>query len=95
MSQPGVCLRVFISGVIELVFDKVEHGHQGPTALQRVAWHGVAATEQHNLAEAIAELREMADGRNDISLRQPVSPQELGMLRLPPMSALNCLSPEC
>jgi hypothetical protein len=31
--------------------------------------HGTAwrhATEQHNLAEAIVELREIADGRNDI-----------------------------
>ena len=34
------------------------------SALHRTAWRH--ATDQHNLAEAIAELREMAGGRNDI-----------------------------
>jgi hypothetical protein len=34
------------------------------SALHGTAWRH--ATEQHNLAEAIAELREMAGGRNDI-----------------------------
>jgi hypothetical protein len=34
------------------------------SALHGTAWR--RAAEQHNLAEAIAELREMAGGRNDI-----------------------------
>jgi hypothetical protein len=55
------------SGVIEFAFDTLEHEHQGSTALQRL--HGTAmryAAERRNLDESIEELRQIADGRNDI-----------------------------
>jgi hypothetical protein len=45
------------------------HGTVHPDQLLFSALHGTAtryAAEQRNLAESIAELREMADGRNDI-----------------------------
>jgi hypothetical protein len=55
------------SGVIEFAFDTLEHVHKDQ--LLYSALHGTAmryAAERRNLDEAIEELRQIADGRNDI-----------------------------
>jgi hypothetical protein len=41
------------------LFDTLRYEHQGSVALQRPPWH-------RSLDESIEELREIADGRNDI-----------------------------
>jgi len=63
------------------------------SALHGTAWRHAA--EQHNLAEAIAELREMAGGRNDILAEAAGVTAGAWHAARRPMSALNCLSPEC
>jgi hypothetical protein len=66
--SPGVLARfvAFSTSQIETAFDTLEYEHQGSVALQR---HGTAmryAAERRSLDESIEELREIADGRNDI-----------------------------
>ena len=66
--SPPVSLLPFIHGAIEYPFDTLAR-LSTPDQLLSVALHGTAmryAAENATLAESIAELREMANGRNDI-----------------------------
>jgi hypothetical protein len=54
-------------------------GHSPGVCLLLYLWRG-----QYDLAEAIAELREMAGGRNDILAEAAGVTQGLGMPRRPP-----------
>jgi hypothetical protein len=62
-----------------------------PDQLLYSALHGTAmryAAERRNLDESIEELRDIADGRNDI-LAQPALPLALGMRGRPLASATS------
>jgi hypothetical protein len=55
------------SGGFESLFYTLERVHQRPAALQRFARHrNRYAAERCNLDESIEELRQIADGSNDI-----------------------------
>jgi hypothetical protein len=71
----------------EYTFDTL--GMSTPDQLLYSALHGTAmlcAAEQRNLAESIAELREIADGRDHVLAEAAASPQVLGMPARPLMS---------
>jgi hypothetical protein len=67
----------------------IRWGVSTPDQLLYSALHGTAvlcAAEQRNLAESIAELREIADGRDHVLAEAAASPRVLGMPARPLMS---------
>src|SRR5215207_425180 len=68
MSDPVTPSAATSFGLIEPLFDTLEHVHQRSASLRCLSRHRHAfyAAEQGNFAESIAELRQMACGRDDI-----------------------------